>query len=997
MGQRHKYYPCEARDIRLISEGRGQGEKADYICWFQCHEENYPGTSFRIYNPKIGRMHQVFGRSQIYLLLQLMYAKEIVDIRENFPLLPAARFYASHSKNHSKGLPTAETLSIAKEYSKDHSSFKHPKYSRSKDLKVLTTDFLITKTDGTKCAISIRTENSFKDISRFRKHIIEELYWQSRLIPFTVVEKDKINRQFSNNIRDIILPSPLSERVFSGSPNISLAVESFQKMFSNTTDSVVEIARRIEKDYQFPEGTGINIFQYLMQNRKIRYNMKSKSINKCENRNDSPSPLYNPPVNPLQESAGAIPLTGQVWSVNKPSDSMGDSLAKTLPESFRILKIDWKTDLTYYIGLADTCHRPKAASFRCFCQLAEEKAIIPNPGAYSYKAPHASQIDEAMRKRAKFWYDLFIQYDLMGKGITDPKYYRTIISSIMTSHSLSRNAVVAITERYLKSGCDYESLYPRFTDRGRRKGNTSTNSLSTEEQKRLDIFLWKNCAVRNPPTLISLYDDYCIMYFSDPDSRIDHSKADNLKSGLLPEESRISFSQFYYHFQDWTERNYSSVLQATDGRINYLLKDRDALEKNDYSPCGPGSRFFIDSTRCDYCVVDRFHKRAKIGRPMLTLVTDVMSRMIVGYHLSLFGGESNLTFRLALFNAFTDKVSHCKRFGIEITSEQWPCQYLPASLVTDNGSPYKSFLSDSVCETLHIAIESLEPCRGDLKGELEHMFYSVNNHFGRMPGRVTKDRDIDYRKEACVTMPELHQLVIQFILNYNLSTAVNLKATPDLAGVEILPTPINLWNWGIRNRSGLLRSLSPERIYSALLPVASARITRKGLLVKKHYYTNSVARDQYEWFIKAGNNYPVTKQSDNPFEVPVRYDPIYEGAVFYDDPISGKILTFELFGDEADVYADLTEEEAAYEVSRKESLLNRQKELQREAKQASKRYQSQILAKAKKNNKEEYSIESDYALKSEISRQVSEDLSEIYQRILQGETSRDSKTEPIQH
>lgn len=992
MGQRHKYYPCEARDIRLLSEGRGQGEKQDYVCWFQCHEENYPGTSFRIYNPKIGRMHQVFGRAQIFLLLQLMYAKDIVDIRENYPLLPAAEFYALYSKRNSKGLPTAETFSITKEYKKSHPDFKHPKYSGSHDYKVLITDFLITKTDGTQCAISIRTKNSFKDISRFRKHIIEELYWQSRHIPFSVVEKDTINHQFSNNIRDILQPSPLSERAFSQSPHIAYAIKYFQQLFLTSTESVVEIAREIEKKYQLPEGAGINIFYHLMQNRKIRYEMKSKPINKCAKRDSNSAPLsHYPPLNSTQENADAIPLAGQVWSVIDKTDSA----TNLLPESFRILKIDWKTDSTYYIGLDVKCHHPQSVDFRYLCQLAEDKKIKPNPNAHSYKAPHETQISETMRNRAKSWYDLFSRYDLAGKGIVDPNYYRAMISSIMTTQHLTRNAVVEVIERYLKSGFNYESLYPRYPDRGRRKGSASKGNLSAEERKRLDIFLWKYCAVRNPPTLISLYDDYCILYFSDPDSRVDYGKADNLKSGLLPEESRISFSQFYYHFQDWTERNYNSILQATDGRINYLLKDRDTLEKNDYSPCGPGSRFFIDSTRCDYCVVDRFHRNIKLGRPMLTLVTDVMSRMIVGYHLSLFSGESNLTFRLALFNAFTDKVSHCKRFGIDITTNQWPCKYLPTSLVTDNGSPYKSLISDSVCETLHIAIESLEPCRGDLKGELEHMFFSINNHFGRLPGKVTKDRDLDYRKEACVTMPELHQLVIQFILNYNMSTAVNLKATPDLAGVDILPTPINLWNWGIRNRSGLLRSLSPERIYSALLPTISARITRNGLLVKNHYYTNSVARDEYEWFVKAGNNYPIIKQSSDPFEITVRYDPIYEGAVFYDDPVSGKILTFALFGDEADVYASLTEEEAKYEVGRKESLLNQQKKLQRDAKQASKRYQNQILAQQEKVSKEEYSIDSDYALKNEISRQVSEDLTEIYQCIIRGESSHDSKTEPI--
>ena len=38
---------------------------------------------------------------------------------------------------------------------------------------------------------------------------------------------------------------------------------------------------------------------------------------------------------------------------------------------------------------------------------------------------------------------------------------------------------------------------------------------------------------------------------------------------------------------------------------------------------------------------------------------------------------------MGLYNAFTDKVDFCHRYGIEITEDQWPCHHLPFALVSE--------------------------------------------------------------------------------------------------------------------------------------------------------------------------------------------------------------------------------------------------------------------------------------------------------------------------
>ena len=40
---------------------------------------------------------------------------------------------------------------------------------------------------------------------------------------------------------------------------------------------------------------------------------------------------------------------------------------------------------------------------------------------------------------------------------------------------------------------------------------------------------------------------------------------------------------------------------------------------------------------------------------------------------------------MALANTASDKVSYCKKYGIDVTKEEWDCHYLPQTLLADRG------------------------------------------------------------------------------------------------------------------------------------------------------------------------------------------------------------------------------------------------------------------------------------------------------------------------
>lgn len=85
---------------------------------------------------------------------------------------------------------------------------------------------------------------------------------------------------------------------------------------------------------------------------------------------------------------------------------------------------------------------------------------------------------------------------------------------------------------------------------------------------------------------------------------------------------------------------------------------------------GPGALLQLDSTLADVYLVSSLNRRWIIGRPVITIVIDVFSWMIVGFNVSLKnpGWE---TASLALEHITTDKVAYCRQFGETITEADW--------------------------------------------------------------------------------------------------------------------------------------------------------------------------------------------------------------------------------------------------------------------------------------------------------------------------------------
>lgn len=163
---------------RFIKEGRGLGERGAFTPWILGHELSSRGKTHRVVGWKTGRTHHFLSDIEWNFFLAADWSPTVVDIREQFPLLPLSR-----------------TVDIAKNL-----NVRHPQNSKNKREYVMTTDFVLTMKDGSTIAVSIKPSQELSKKSVWEKFEIERLYWSERGITCDMATEKQLCLPLSRNI-----------------------------------------------------------------------------------------------------------------------------------------------------------------------------------------------------------------------------------------------------------------------------------------------------------------------------------------------------------------------------------------------------------------------------------------------------------------------------------------------------------------------------------------------------------------------------------------------------------------------------------------------------------------------------------------------------------------------------------------------------------------------------------------------------------------------------
>lgn len=478
-----------------------------------------------------------------------------------------------------------------------------------------------------------------------------------------------------------------------------------------------------------------------------------------------------------------------------------------------------------------------------------------------------------------------------------------LISSVLESGNMSKNTLYKHLRRYWVGGKTKNALLPRYDQAGGKgkKRIATTKKLgrprkyggsggviidaATEKVFRASAMLFlKN---KQDTSFTAAYEDMLQRFYS-------HIECDDdgiSRTVLSPEDERPSIHQFRYWFSN--EYNAEEALILRKGRRRYELDNRPVLYSSQRDVVGPGSVFQVDATIADVYLVSSLNRNNIIGKPVVYLIADVFSRMITGIYVGL-EGPSWLGFSMALQNAFSSKVPYCEQYGIVIEEHEWPCAYIPDTLLGDRGEAI-SKNSRLLADVLGIRVDNTPPYRADLKGIIERMFKTVDEEYiSRLPGHIKSDVRVrggkDYRLDAKLTISEFTAIMIRLVLDYNHNRVLSHKMLDkDMMADNVKPRPMDLWNWGIENRSGILRTAPEDLIRLALMPHDKATVTERGVRYKNLYYTSFRAQSEH-WFTKA--------RSGGRFKVDVAYDPRNMDVIYYTGDMGKECVAFELISGE---------------------------------------------------------------------------------------------------
>ena len=156
-------------------EKRGEGTGADYRPWIKAREINSAGVTHNIVDWKTGRTVELLSEGEAMAYYILRWNDSAADIREQFPLDLDA------------------TNAIA-----DQAGISRVDHGRDR----MTTDLLVTWTDGTYTAYSVKADRSQTEKPRDIERLwVEKMYWTARKVPWKLIYKEDLDRAYADNIR----------------------------------------------------------------------------------------------------------------------------------------------------------------------------------------------------------------------------------------------------------------------------------------------------------------------------------------------------------------------------------------------------------------------------------------------------------------------------------------------------------------------------------------------------------------------------------------------------------------------------------------------------------------------------------------------------------------------------------------------------------------------------------------------------------------------------
>lgn len=541
----------------------------------------------------------------------------------------------------------------------------------------------------------------------------------------------------------------------------------------------------------------------------------------------------------------------------------------------RILYIEDQIGLLITIDISMKNALPKKRDYKEVVQeIKNGTAKILSYDPYSAKIAIEENIQPKHKTRRDQAYELIREIvELEGIDQYLPWKRGKIITKISAETGKSKQHIYDLLRRYWKFGQTKNALLPLYKKSGapnkRRLGASVTDrklgkpsNKSRKIKKQIGIRITSNIEKKFFRGVKKFYDKKnkrkslrkAFQRILETYFNIGYKLKDGVLIPILPPADELpTFRQFLY----WHENYYYDAVQSIKnrvGEITFNLKNRELLGDATSIAFGPGSVYQIDATIADIYLVSALNRTKIVGRPVIYVVIDVFSRLIVGITV-LLEGPSWYGAMMALDNVVEDKVVYCAKHGITIETEDWKSNALPEAILADRGE-FEGYNVESLINNFGIIVQNTAPYRADWRGIVERHFGIATEKFIKYSaGGVIKERergDKDYRLDAIYTLHEFESLVIAHILNYNEAHELKYYRKDEFQiADEVERFPNALWDWGMENRTGHLQSYPRDIVRLNLLPRREVSVTEHGIHFSHQLYYTCETAEREGWFARA--------------------------------------------------------------------------------------------------------------------------------------------------
>ncbi|ARS28278.1 Mu transposase C-terminal domain-containing protein [Sphingomonas sp. KC8] len=304
--------------------------------------------------------------------------------------------------------------------------------------------------------------------------------------------------------------------------------------------------------------------------------------------------------------------------------------------------------------------------------------------------------------------------------------------------------------------------------------------------------------------------------------------ASEISGLLMAEDGEFRFAPEDIPSERTLVRLIGEISAPQRARSSMGSKQRSAYEPHPgaYRSDGLLDLVQMDHTRADVILVDSIH-REELGRPWVTLIIDVWTRVILGFYVS-FGDPSIFRCGRAVANALLPKEPLLARLGIDV---EYPMFGQFARLHADHAAPHRAESFRRACLAHGIDPDIRPRGPAHFGGHIERLIGTMIGKMRLLPGatgsNVTQRDGYDAGKAAALTIAEFERwLVCQIGIYHNTPHA-------GLGG----QCPAQVWARETAGKTPLLPvSLDTERLTRQFLPSTDLTVHSYGVQIRHRRY-----------------------------------------------------------------------------------------------------------------------------------------------------------------